>query len=112
VKFIYYTLLLRIIAKGTLIRLSGLSVLAEMAILFLSVVISILLELLGVTFAREFIVVDRMANSDLFQVNPIPNQYGVYLNLCNIPEMVGVNVAERPLLRLDRHISSCVYFNL
>jgi hypothetical protein len=29
----------------------------------------------------------------------------VYLNLvyCNIPEMVGVNVAERPLLRLDRH---------
>jgi hypothetical protein len=46
-----------------------------------------------------------MANSDLFQVNPIPNQYGVYLDLvyCNFPEMVDVNVAEKPLLRLDRH---------
>jgi hypothetical protein len=41
----------------------------------------------------------------LFQVNPIPDQYGVYLDLVysNFREMVGVNVAERPLLRLDRH---------
>jgi hypothetical protein len=46
-----------------------------------------------------------MANNDLFQVNPIPYQYGVYLDLvyCNIPEMVGVDVAEKPLLRFDRH---------
>jgi hypothetical protein len=51
-----------------------------------------------VTSAREFIVIDEMANSDLIQVNPIPNPYGVYLNLvyCNFPEMVGVNFAERP----------------
>jgi hypothetical protein len=65
----------------------------------------------NVTAAREFIVVDRMANTDLFQVNPIPNQYGVYLDLvyCNFPEMVGVNVAEKPLLILDRH-HTAVYF--
>jgi hypothetical protein len=46
-----------------------------------------------------------MPNSDLFQVNPIPNQYGVYLDFvyCNVLEMVGVNVAEKRLLRLDRH---------
>jgi hypothetical protein len=46
-----------------------------------------------------------MANSDFFQMNPIPNQYGVYQDLlhCNFPEMLGVNVAERPLLRLNRH---------
>jgi hypothetical protein len=45
----------------------------------------------NVTSAREFIVGDGMANSDLFQVNPIPNQYGVYLYLvyCNFPEIVG-----------------------
>jgi hypothetical protein len=44
---------------------------------------------------REFIVVDGMANNAVFQVNPIPNQYGVYLDLvyCNFSEMVGV--AER-----------------
>jgi hypothetical protein len=60
---------------------------------------------LNVTSDREFIVVDGMANSDLFQVNPIPNQYGVYLDLvyCNFPELIGVGVAEKPLLRLDRH---------
>jgi hypothetical protein len=46
-----------------------------------------------------------MANSDFFQMNPIPNQYGVYQDLvyCYFPEKVGVNVAERPLLRLNRH---------
>jgi hypothetical protein len=31
----------------------------------------------NVMSAREFIVFDGMANSDLVQVNPIPNQYGV-----------------------------------
>jgi hypothetical protein len=38
-------------------------------------------------------------------VNPIPNRYGVYLDFvyCNFPEMVGVSVAERPFLRLERH---------
>jgi hypothetical protein len=53
----------------------------------------------NVTSARELIVVDGMANSDLIQVNPIPNQYDVYLNLvyCNFPEMVGVNLAEKGL---------------
>jgi hypothetical protein len=56
-------------------------------------------------FAREFIFVDGVANNDLFQVNPIPNQYGVYLNLvyCNFPATVGFGVAERLLLRLDKH---------
>jgi hypothetical protein len=35
----------------------------------------------------------------------IPHQYNVYLDLvyCNFPEMVGVIVAKRPLLRLERH---------
>jgi hypothetical protein len=72
------------------------------------VVISILVVLLGVNFrmmnwvhrssnvssAREFIVVDGMANCDLFHVNPVHNQYGVYLDLvyCNFPEMVGLKV--------------------
>jgi hypothetical protein len=54
------------------------------------------------TSAREFIVVAGMANNDLFQVNPIPNQHGMYLVDCNFPEMVGVGVAESPLLRLDK----------
>jgi hypothetical protein len=46
-----------------------------------------------------------MANNDLFQVNPIPNQYSVYRYLvyCSFPEMVGVGIAEKPLLRLNRH---------
>jgi hypothetical protein len=36
----------------------------------------------SVASTREFIVVDGgMANNDLFQLNPIPNQYGVYLDL-------------------------------
>jgi hypothetical protein len=51
----------------------------------------------NLTSTKEFIVVNGMANSDLFQVNPIPNQYVVYLDLvyCNFPE--------RPFSRLDRH---------
>jgi hypothetical protein len=31
----------------------------------------------NVTSAREYIFVDGMANNDLFQGNPIPNQCGV-----------------------------------
>jgi hypothetical protein len=64
----------------------------------------------NVTSAREFIVVDGMANNDLFQLNPIPNQYGVYLDLvyCNFPKMVGVGVAESSLLRLDRHLPALI----
>jgi hypothetical protein len=43
-----------------------------------------------------------MANNDLLQVNPIPNQYGVYLDLvfCNFPKKGGVCVAKKPLLRI------------
>jgi hypothetical protein len=53
-----------------------------MAILCSYVVISNLLDLMmnyvsNVTSAREYIVVDGMANNDLFQGNPIPNQCGV-----------------------------------
>jgi hypothetical protein len=55
----------------------------------------------NVSSAREYIVVDEIANSDLFQVNPIPNQCDVCLDLlyCNFPEMIVVVVAEKPLLR-------------
>jgi hypothetical protein len=59
----------------------------------------------NVTSVKEFIVVDEISNNDLLQVNLIPNQYGVYLDLvyCNFPEMVGVGVAERSLLRLGMY---------
>jgi hypothetical protein len=44
----------------------------------------------SVTSARDSIIVDGMADCDMGQVNSIPNQYGVYLDLIffNNPFMV------------------------
>jgi hypothetical protein len=113
--YICHSLFLIIFVKDTLIRLSELLILAGMAILCSCVVLSILLELLGVIrmmncVHQKFIFVDEMANNDLFQLNPIPNQYGVYLDLvyCNFPNMVGVGVAESSLLRLDGHLPALI----
>jgi hypothetical protein len=47
---------------------------------------------LNVTSAKEFIVVDGMANNDLFQVNPILNQYDVYLDQKEFALGVFLNV--------------------
>jgi hypothetical protein len=46
-----------------------------------------------------------MADCDMDQVNSIPNQYDVYLNLIffNNPPMLRVSEAKAPLLKLDRH---------
>jgi hypothetical protein len=42
---------------------------------------------------------------DMGQVNSIPNQYGVYLDLIffNNPPILRVSEAETPMLKLDRH---------
>ena len=59
----------------------------------------------NVTSVRETMVVDGMATCDMGQVNPIANQYGVYLDLvfCNFPGMLQVAVSDDPILKLDRH---------
>jgi hypothetical protein len=46
-------------------------------------------------------IVDGMADSDMGQVNSIPNQYGVYLDLIffNSPLMLGVSEAKTLLLK-------------
>jgi hypothetical protein len=55
--------------------------------------------------ARESIVVDGMATCDMGQVNPIVNQYGVFLDLVffNFPGMFHVAQAGAPVLRLNRN---------
>jgi hypothetical protein len=59
----------------------------------------------NVTSARGSIIVDDRADYDMGQVNFIPNQYGVYLDLIffNNPSMLRVFEAETPLLKLDWH---------
>jgi hypothetical protein len=51
------------------------------------------------------IVVDSMATYDMGQLNPIANQYGVFLNLVffNFPEILHVAQVGDPILRLDQH---------
>jgi Reverse transcriptase (RNA-dependent DNA polymerase) len=59
----------------------------------------------NVTSAREAMVVDGMATSDMGQVNPFANQYGVFLDLVfyNFPGMLQVALSDDPILKLDRH---------
>jgi hypothetical protein len=59
----------------------------------------------NVRAARESTNVDGMADCDMGEVNFIPNQYDVYLDLIffNNPSMLRVSEAETSLLKLDRH---------
>jgi hypothetical protein len=63
----------------------------------------------NVTSARESIIVDSMADFGIGQVNSIPNQCDVDLDLIffNNPSMLRVSEAETPLLKLDRHHPAC-----
>jgi len=60
---------------------------------------------INVISVRESIIVDGMSGCDLSQMNNIPNQYGVYLDLVffNNPSMLTIREAETPILTLDRH---------
>lgn len=60
---------------------------------------------LNVTSERECILTDGMSDCDLTQMNSVPNQYGVFLDLmfCNFPELLSVRIANESLLKLDRH---------
>jgi hypothetical protein len=59
----------------------------------------------NVTAARESIIFDGMTICDMGQINSIPHQYGVYLDLIlfNNPSMLQVSEAKTPLLKLNRH---------
>jgi hypothetical protein len=59
----------------------------------------------NVTTARESVVVDGMTTCDMGQMNPIANQYGVFLDFVffNFPGMLHVAQAGDPILTLDQH---------
>lgn len=60
---------------------------------------------LGVTTDLEANLVDGLINCDFQQLNPYPNQYGVFLDLVfsNSSFDVAIETSGAPLLKLDRH---------